>query len=75
MIDPIGVTVRDLDASRLSTAPPAPRGVEVVISVSAETAGARDNGPPGVRPHYHPNYYGPFGLARTAAMSRPPAPV
>jgi catechol 2,3-dioxygenase-like lactoylglutathione lyase family enzyme len=23
-------------------------------------AGATDNGPPGLRPHYHPNYYGAF---------------
>jgi catechol 2,3-dioxygenase-like lactoylglutathione lyase family enzyme len=23
-------------------------------------AGASDNGPPGLRPHYHPNYYGAF---------------
>jgi len=22
--------------------------------------GGRDNGPPGLRPHYHPNYYGAF---------------
>lgn len=25
-------------------------------------AGARDNGPPGLRPEYHPNYYGAFVL-------------
>lgn len=25
-------------------------------------AGARDNGPPGVRAHYHPTYYGAFVL-------------
>lgn len=25
-------------------------------------AGGRDNGPPGLRPHYHPNYYGAFLL-------------
>lgn len=29
---------------------------------AAVAAGARDNGSPGVRPHYHPNYYGAFGL-------------
>lgn len=29
---------------------------------AALAAGARDNGPPGVRPHYHPNYYGAFIL-------------
>jgi catechol 2,3-dioxygenase-like lactoylglutathione lyase family enzyme len=25
-------------------------------------AGGRDNGPPGLRPHYHPDYYGAFVL-------------
>jgi catechol 2,3-dioxygenase-like lactoylglutathione lyase family enzyme len=25
-------------------------------------AGAKDNGPPGLRPEYHPNYYGAFVL-------------
>ena len=25
-------------------------------------AGGRDNGKPGLRPHYHPNYYGAFVL-------------
>jgi catechol 2,3-dioxygenase-like lactoylglutathione lyase family enzyme len=29
---------------------------------AALEAGARDNGPPGLRPHYHPNYYGAFVL-------------
>jgi catechol 2,3-dioxygenase-like lactoylglutathione lyase family enzyme len=29
---------------------------------AALAAGARDNGPPGLRPHYHPNYYGAFVL-------------
>lgn len=29
---------------------------------AALTAGGRDNGPPGLRPHYHPNYYGAFVL-------------
>ena len=27
---------------------------------AAITAGARDNGPPGLRPNYHPNYYAAF---------------
>ena len=27
---------------------------------AALTAGGKDNGPPGVRSHYHPNYYGAF---------------
>jgi catechol 2,3-dioxygenase-like lactoylglutathione lyase family enzyme len=26
----------------------------------ALAAGAKDNGPPGLRPHYHENYYGAF---------------
>ena len=27
---------------------------------AAMAAGGRDNGGPGLRPHYHPNYYGAF---------------
>jgi len=29
---------------------------------AALAAGAKDNGAPGVRAHYHPNYYGAFVL-------------
>ena len=29
---------------------------------AAIAAGGRDHGKPGVRPHYHPNYYGAFVL-------------
>ena len=29
---------------------------------AALAAGATDNGPPGLRPEYHPNYYGAFVL-------------
>ena len=29
---------------------------------AAIAAGGKDNGEPGVRPHYHPNYYGAFVL-------------
>ena len=29
---------------------------------AAISAGATDNGPPGLRPHYHANYYGAFVL-------------
>jgi catechol 2,3-dioxygenase-like lactoylglutathione lyase family enzyme len=29
---------------------------------AALAAGGRDNGPPGLRPHYHPSYYGAFVL-------------
>lgn len=28
--------------------------------VAALAAGATDNGPPGLRPHYHPSYYAAF---------------
>ncbi|MGV2106659.1 VOC family protein [Agrobacterium vitis] len=27
---------------------------------AAIAAGGKDNGPPGLRPHYHPDYYGAF---------------
>jgi catechol 2,3-dioxygenase-like lactoylglutathione lyase family enzyme len=29
---------------------------------AALAAGGRDNGAPGLRPHYHPSYYGAFAL-------------
>lgn len=29
---------------------------------AALAAGGKDNGAPGIRPHYHPNYYGAFVL-------------
>ncbi|MEL1264709.1 VOC family protein [Pseudoxanthomonas putridarboris] len=29
---------------------------------AALAAGARDNGAPGLRPHYHPSYYGAFAI-------------
>ena len=29
---------------------------------AALAAGGQDNGAPGIRPHYHPNYYGAFVL-------------
>jgi catechol 2,3-dioxygenase-like lactoylglutathione lyase family enzyme len=36
-------------------------GVDAFYRAALE-AGASDNGPPGLRPHYHPNYYGAFVL-------------
>ncbi|WP_395330931.1 VOC family protein [Novosphingobium sp. BL-8H] len=52
-----------------------PRGAGMHVAFSAATraevdafyaaalaAGGRDNGAPGLRPHYHPNYYGAFVL-------------
>jgi catechol 2,3-dioxygenase-like lactoylglutathione lyase family enzyme len=111
MIDHLGITVRDHDASKdFYLKALAPLGIGVVMSVSKEdsgaasdftgfgderkpffwigqgtptgalhlcftakdraavdafykaaiAAGARDNGAPGIRAHYHPNYYGAF---------------
>lgn len=37
------------------------RKVEAFYEAALE-AGGRDNGAPGLRSHYHPNYYGPFVL-------------
>lgn len=36
------------------------REVVDAFYAAAMKAGARDNGAPGVREHYHPNYYGAF---------------
>ncbi|MFE0754923.1 VOC family protein [Inquilinus sp. NPDC058860] len=30
------------------------------VHAAALAAGGRDNGAPGLRPHYHPNYYGAY---------------
>lgn len=43
---------------------------------AALDAGGRDNGAPGIRPHYHPNYYGAFvydpdGINIEAVCHRP----
>jgi catechol 2,3-dioxygenase-like lactoylglutathione lyase family enzyme len=38
------------------------RGLVDAFYKAAIAAGGRDNGGPGVRPHYHPNYYGAFVL-------------
>jgi catechol 2,3-dioxygenase-like lactoylglutathione lyase family enzyme len=43
---------------------------------AALAAGAKDNGPPGIREHYHPNYYGAFvidpnGVNLEAACHKP----
>lgn len=40
----------------------ASRAVVDAFYAAAIAAGGRDNGAPGVRPHYHPNYYGAFVL-------------
>ena len=38
------------------------RAVVDAFYKAALAAGGRDNGPPGLRPHYHPDYYGAFVL-------------
>lgn len=38
------------------------RAVVDAFYKAAMAAGGKDNGAPGVRPHYHPNYYGAFVL-------------
>lgn len=38
------------------------RAVVDAFYKAALAAGGKDNGPPGPRPHYHPNYYGAFVL-------------
>ena len=49
MIDHTGLTVADVAGSK-------------TFYRAAMAAGGRDNGPPGLRPHYHENYYGAFVL-------------
>jgi catechol 2,3-dioxygenase-like lactoylglutathione lyase family enzyme len=38
------------------------RALVDAFHAAALAAGGRDNGAPGLRPHYHPNYYGAFIL-------------
>lgn len=49
MIDHTGVVVSDFDRSKR-------------FYQAALAAGGRDNGELGLRPHYHPHYYGAFVL-------------
>lgn len=37
---------------------------------AAIAAGGKDNGAPGLRPHYHPNYYGAFVIGPDAWLRR-----
>ena len=44
---------------------PSPREIAPKSTLSTPprlAAGGKDNGPPGLRPHYHPNYYGAFAI-------------
>jgi hypothetical protein len=47
MFDHISITVADVEKAK-------------AFYEAALAAGAKDNGPPGIRAHYHPNYYGAF---------------
>lgn len=38
------------------------RALVMAFHAAAIAAGGRDNGAPGLRPHYHPSYYGAFVL-------------
>ena len=38
------------------------RAIVDAFHQAALAAGGRDNGAPGLRPHYHPNYYGAYVL-------------
>ncbi len=40
----------------------ASRALVDAFHAAALAAGGRDNGAPGLRPHYHPHYYGAFVL-------------
>lgn len=64
---------RDRPAFWIGTGKPAGTGVHVAFAApdraavaafhaAALAAGGRDNGAPGLRPHYHPGYYGAFVL-------------
>ena len=53
-----------------------PRTEVDAFSEAALAAGGTDNGAPGLRPHYHPNYYGAFvfdpdGINVEAVSHRP----
>ena len=54
---------RRQDRARHATSPSARSRAEVdAFYAAAIAAGGKDNGAPGLRPHYHPNYYGAFVL-------------
>jgi catechol 2,3-dioxygenase-like lactoylglutathione lyase family enzyme len=53
----------DPPASPLHLAFAARNRAEVdAFHAAALAAGGKDNGAPGLRPHYHPNYYGAFAI-------------
>lgn len=69
----VGFGTRGVPAFWIAAREPRHEGVHVAFScatraqvdafhAAALAAGGRDHGPPGVRAHYHPNYYGAFVL-------------
>jgi catechol 2,3-dioxygenase-like lactoylglutathione lyase family enzyme len=66
MLDHIGLAVRDFGRSvTFYRRALAPLGVQTVLegegwAMLGKDAGGRDNGAPGLRPKYHPSYYGAF---------------
>lgn len=53
----------EVNTPRIHVAFRAPDRASVdAVYKAALAAGGRDNGPPGLRPHYHANYYGAFVL-------------
>ncbi len=65
MIDHTGLNVSDFAKSKAFYLKAlAPLGCQVIkeLPENLAPAGGRDNGPPGVRAHYHPTYYGAFVL-------------
>ena len=59
----IGEGVRSANDQRIHVAFAAGSCAQVdAFYRAALAAGGKDNGPPGLRPHYHANYYGAFVL-------------
>ncbi len=57
------IAEQDATSGKLHIAIQAKSRAEVdAFYAAAIAAGGRDNGGPGVRPHYHPGYYGAFVL-------------
>ncbi|HIE1459943.1 hypothetical protein JY460_19095 [Stenotrophomonas maltophilia] len=65
MLDHLGLTSADVARSKtffLQALAPLQIGVVMEVTADALAAGGRDNGAPGLRPWYHPDYYGAFVL-------------
>ncbi len=73
----IGQSEEPITGAHVAFAAPT-RAVVDAFHNAAISAGAMDNGKPGLRPHYHPDYYGAFVLDpdghNIEAVCRHPAP-